>query len=33
MMELNHSSSNPRFDVNVTFKTNYSFSGRQRLYR
>jgi hypothetical protein len=29
VVELTHPSSNPRFDINVAFTANYSFSGRQ----
>jgi hypothetical protein len=33
VVELNHSDSNSRFDMNVVFTTSYSFSGRRRPRR
>jgi hypothetical protein len=33
IVELNHPRSNPKFDMNVTFMTNYFFSGKRRLRR
>jgi hypothetical protein len=30
VVELTHPCSNPRFDMGVTFRANYSFSGRRR---
>jgi hypothetical protein len=33
VVELTHPYSNPRFDMGVTFTTNYSFNERQRPHR
>jgi hypothetical protein len=33
MVKLTHPDSNPRFDMNITFMTNYFFSGRRRPYQ
>jgi hypothetical protein len=33
IVELNHPSSNSKFDMGVTFMTNYFFSGRRCLRR
>jgi hypothetical protein len=33
VVELTHPGSNVRFDMSVTFTTNYSFSGRRRPRR
>jgi hypothetical protein len=32
-VELTHLGLNPRFDINVVFMANYSFSGRRRPHR
>jgi hypothetical protein len=33
VVELTHPSLNPRFDIDVVFKANYSFSGSRRLHQ
>jgi hypothetical protein len=33
VMELVHSGSNPRFDIDAVFTTNYFFSGRRCLHQ
>jgi hypothetical protein len=33
VVKLTHPGSNPSFDIDVVFMTNYSFSGRRRLRR